>query len=461
MVPARPRKKMEEYRDRHILVFGLARSGFAATRLLIGAGARVCGADENESIDVPPDLTSLETHLGHFRDEIVDDVDEIVVSPGVPDDHPLFAAARARGIAVIGELELAYRFAAAPVIAVTGTNGKSTTVEMIGEMLKEDGRDTVVAGNTGTPFSSVALDTGKNGFNVIEVSSFQLETIDRFHPVCAGILNLTPDHLDRYKALDDYFGAKEKLLDNLAPDDYFFYNADDPLCVEVSKRTEAFPVPFSSSGRVPGGVYLDGEFLIRESSEGTEEIVCDRGEMKVIGIHNVENALAAIAAVTPFSVKAHSCRRALSTFTGLPHRMELIAETGGVSFFNDSKATNVDAAVKSLKGLDSPVVLIAGGHDKGGDFTKFFDLSGIVRSIITIGEAAEIIERAVEKKFPCRRAGSMEEAVAMAAAEAEDGWLVVLSPACASFDMFDNFEHRGRVFRDSVAELVKKTGGVE
>ncbi|MCK4550251.1 MAG: UDP-N-acetylmuramoyl-L-alanine--D-glutamate ligase, partial [Candidatus Krumholzibacteria bacterium] len=276
MAPARPRKIMEDYKDRHILVFGLARSGFAAAYLLLGAGAKVCGADENENVDVPPDLTALETHLGHFREEIIDDIDEIVVSPGVPDDHPLFAAAAHRGIAIIGELELAYRFARAPVIAVTGTNGKSTTVEMIGEMLKEDGRETVVAGNTGTPFSSVAGDIGKDGFNVIEVSSFQLETIDRFHPVCAGILNLTPDHLDRYSSLEDYYGAKEKLLDNLAPDDHFFYNADDALCVEVAKRAEAVMVPFSSSGRVPGGVYLDGEFLIRENSDGTEEIICDR-----------------------------------------------------------------------------------------------------------------------------------------------------------------------------------------
>ena len=461
MVPARPRKNMEEYKDRHILIFGLARSGFAAARLLLGAGARVCGADENESVDLPPDLTAIETHLGHFREEILDDIDEIVISPGVPDDHPLFAAAAERGIAVIGELELAFRFATAPVIAVTGTNGKSTTVEMIGEMLVEDGRETVVAGNTGTPFSSVALDIGEKGFNVIEVSSFQLETIDRFHPACAGILNLTPDHLDRYEALEDYYSAKERLLDNVAPDDYFFYNADDPLCVKLAEKTDAVVIPFSSSGRVPGGVYLDGEFLIRESADGTEEIICDRGEIKVVGIHNIENALAAIAAVTPFGVTADSCRRALASFPGLPHRMELIAESNGVSYFNDSKATNVEAAVKSLKGLDSPVVLIAGGHDKGGDFSKFFELDGIVRSIVTLGEAAELIENSAGEKFPCSRAGSMEEAVAMAAGMAEEGWLVVLSPACASFDMYDNFEHRGRVFRDSVAELVKKTGGTE
>jgi len=449
---------MEDYTGRHILVFGLARSGFAAARLLFGAGARVCGADESESVEIPPDLTSLETHLGHFRPEIIDDIDEIVVSPGVSGDHPLFAAASEREIAVIGELELAFRFARAPVIAVTGTNGKSTTVEMIGAMLKEDKKEVVIAGNTGTPFSSVIGDIDENGFFVIEVSSFQLETIDRFHPVSAGILNLTPDHLDRYRLLEDYYGAKERLLENMAPDDNFFYNADDPLCLAVAGKTEAVMMPFSSSGRVQGGVYLDREYLIRESDKGTEEIICDRDGIRVVGIHNVENALAAIAAVTPYGVTADSCRRALASFAGLPHRMEFVTQTGGISYYNDSKATNVEAAVKSLKGLDSPVVLIAGGHDKGGDFSKLFELSGVIRSIITIGEAAGLIEEAAGGGISCTRASSMEEAVAMASGAAEEGWLVVLSPACASFDMYDDFEHRGRVFRDSVMKLVKGSG---
>jgi UDP-N-acetylmuramoylalanine--D-glutamate ligase len=447
---------MEDYRDRHILVFGLARSGFAAVRLLLKAGAVVCGSDEDENVEIPPDLTAFETHLGHFREELVDDIEEIVVSPGIPADHPVFAAASQRGIIVIGELELAYRFARAPVIAVTGTNGKSTTVEMIGEMLREDGRDVVVAGNTGTPFSSVVGEMDENGFFVIEVSSFQLETIDRFHPACAGILNLTPDHLDRYESLEEYYGAKERMLDNLAPDDHFFYNADDPLCVEAAERTEALMMPFSSSGRVPGGVYLEGEHMIRERADGTEEIVCDISEMRVIGSHNVENALSAIAAVSPFGVTADSCRRALALFGGLPHRMELVAESGGVSFYNDSKATNVEAAVKSLKGLDSPVVLIAGGHDKGGDFSKLLEVSGVVRAAVTIGEAAGLLEDAIGERIPCTRAGSMEEAVRTAAGIAEEGWIVVLSPACASFDMYDDFEHRGRVFRDSVSKIVKK-----
>jgi UDP-N-acetylmuramoylalanine--D-glutamate ligase len=450
---------MEEYRGRNILVFGLARSGFAAVRLLQKAGAAVRCCDEDESVQIPRDLTALETHLGPFHEGLVDNIDEIVVSPGIANDHPVFSAASQRKIPVIGELELAYRFSRAPVIAVTGTNGKSTTVEMIGEMLREDGRDMMVAGNTGTAFSSVVERMDENGFFVIEVSSFQLDTTDRFHPACAGILNMTPDHLDRYRSVEEYYSAKERMLDNLAPDDHFFYNADDPLCIDAAKRTEAALMPFSSSGRIPRGIYLDGEHMIRESADGTEEIVCDINEMRVIGLHNVENALAAIAAVTPFGVTADSCRRALESFRGLPHRMELVAESDGVLFYNDSKATNVEAALKSLKGLDSPTVLIAGGYDKGGDFSKLLGISGVVRAAVTIGKAAGLIEDAIGKEIPCTRAGSMEEAVRMAAGLAEEGWIVVLSPACASFDMYDDFEHRGRVFRESVWKIVKRTDG--
>jgi UDP-N-acetylmuramoylalanine--D-glutamate ligase len=225
--------------------------------------------------------------------------------------------------------------------------------------------------------------------------------------------------------------------------------------------TAAIRMPFSLSGRIPKGVYLDGRHLIKEKSDGTEEIICDRNEIGVVGDHNVENALAAIAAVTPFDVPADACRRALASFEGLPHRMERVAESGGVTYFNDSKATNVDAAVKSLAGLGCPAVLIAGGYDKGGDYTRLLETSGVVRSIVTIGEAAELIEKAVGGSIPCVRGSSMADAVEKASGIASEGWLVVLSPACASFDMFEDFEHRGRVFRDCVAALMKKDGGVE
>jgi UDP-N-acetylmuramoylalanine--D-glutamate ligase len=449
---------MEDYRGRHILVFGLARSGLAAVRLLAGRGAKVCGADEDEKIEIPPDLTSIETHLGPFRAEMLDGIDMVVVSPGIALGHPLFTAASAKNLDVIGELELAFRNSDSPVIAVTGTNGKSTTVAMIGAILNEDGRGAVVAGNTGTPFSSVVGEAEEGKIFVIEVSSFQLETTAWFHPACAGILNMTPDHLDRYENSEDYYDAKRRIIENLSPDDHFFYNADDNLCRQVAGATVAIPLPFSLSGRVPGGVYLDGGHLIKEKRDGTEEIICDRNEIQVVGDHNVENALAAIAAVTPFDVPADSCHRALASFEGLPHRMEPVAESGGIAYFNDSKATNVDATVKSLAGLKSPVILIAGGYDKGGDYSRLLEISGVVRAIVTIGAAAGQIEEAVASEIRCVRASSMDEAVRRASDMAEAGWQVILSPACASFDMFDDFEHRGKVFRECVAELLRGKG---
>jgi len=445
-------ERMREYDGKTVLVLGLGRSGVAAARLLAESGARPVCADERRAGPVEGLPDGVEPRLGPFEPALLTGVDEVVVSPGVGADHAVFAATRKRGVPVIGELELAFRFAEAPVIAVTGTNGKSTTVSMIGAILAEDGRETVVAGNVGVPFSSVVRSIGSDGFLVIEVSSFQLETIDRFHPRSAGVLNMTPDHLDRYPRLEEYYEAKERIIEPLGPGDVFFYNADDERCAALAARTGAATVPFSVNRPVPEGVFLDRRHLIRVLPGGTEEIFIERDELAVVGLHNVENALAAVAALSGTGVAADSCRRALSRFTGLPHRMERVAEIGGVTFYNDSKATNVEAAVRSLEGLDSPVVLIAGGRDKGGDFTKLLGLSGVVRRIVTIGEAAGPIEKAVGSVIPCTMAGTMCEAVREAGGAASPGWLVVLSPACASFDMFDDFEHRGREFRRCVGE---------
>lgn len=444
---------MKDYEGKRVLVFGLARSGAAAVNLLAGAGASVCAADENASLSPPSGLAGADVRLGPFDRGTLAGVDEVVLSPGVPSSHPVAVSARKMGIPVISELELAFRFLEAPVIAVTGTNGKSTTVSMIGSILREDGRQTVVAGNVGVPLSSVAGSLGGGGIYVVEVSSFQLETVDRFHPVSAGMLNLTPDHLDRYGSAGEYYEAKMRIMDNLEEEDLFFYNSDDPRCRGAADRTRARTLPFSSSGRVERGIYLEGAHLIRERDDGTEEIIAERDEIGTPGLHNIENALAAVAAVSPFGVSAGSCRRALTSFKGLPHRMEEVGSARGVTFYNDSKATNVEAALKSLSGLGSPVVLIAGGVGKGQDFSPLAGAAGVVRRAFTMGEAAAEIESAIGDAIPCERAGTMCEAVEKAAGAAEPGWLVVLSPACASFDMFDDFEDRGEVFRDCVGSL--------
>ena len=447
-------KRKEWYRGKKVLVLGLAKSGVAAIRLLRGACARVSGADENAKLEVPAELAGVTVRLGAFGPELLDGVDEVIVSPAVAIDHPIMVEARRRGVDLASELELGYRFAISRLIAVTGSNGKSTTVTMIGEILKEAGRRVIVAGNVGLPFCSVVGELGAADVFVLEVSSFQLETITSFHPEVAGILNLTPDHLDRYHDVEDYYRFKERIVENCAAGDSFFYNALDPRCRALAGRFVGKTIPFSSAGPVTGGAYLDGDRLVRNFERGPE-VFLERGELGVIGLHNVENALAAVAALKPFNVPAEACRRALASFRGLAHRMEKVAVVRGVTYYNDSKGTNVEATMMTLKGLDRPTILIAGGHDKGGDFTKLRDVIGNVKAVITIGEAAHLIEEALEGVVPVTRADTMKHAVELAARAAEPGQLVVLSPACASFDMFRNFEHRGEVFKECVKDLEK------
>jgi UDP-N-acetylmuramoylalanine--D-glutamate ligase len=447
-------RRYGDYRGARVLVLGLARSGIAAARLLAREGARVLGADESPDLGVPDDLEEVEIRLGSFDEPLLEGAREVILSPGIPIDHPIVVSAKRSRIPVLSELELGYRFSKAKIIAVTGTNGKSTTVSMIGQILKEAGFETVVAGNVGLPFCSVVGDLGRSGIFVLEVSSFQLESIVHFRPSVAGLLNLTPDHLDRYADMAEYTAAKSRIIANMGEGDFFFYNALDAWCSSLAGTFGGTSIPFSSGGPVASGVYLEGEDLVLKRGSA-EERVMKRAELKVIGLHNVENALASIAAVMPLDVPAEVCRRALSGFEGLSHRMELVADIDGVSYYNDSKATNVEATVMSLRGIDRRVVLIAGGKDKGSDFSLLVPVLEKVKTVITIGEAAQSIEDAIGSAVPKIRAETLEEAVETARRTAAEGDMVLLSPACASFDMFDNFEHRGKVFKNCVRKLEK------
>ncbi|MDD4856985.1 MAG: UDP-N-acetylmuramoyl-L-alanine--D-glutamate ligase [Candidatus Krumholzibacteria bacterium] len=447
------KKVITGYRGRRVLVLGLARSGVSAMRLLLAEGAIVSGADESARIDVPKDLAGASAHLGPFSAGLLDGMDEIIVSPGIAIDNPLMLEARSRSIPLTSELELGARFARGHLIGVTGSNGKSTTVTMIGEILKMAGRRAIVCGNVGLPFTSVVKDLGPGDFFVLEISSFQLETISTFRPEVAGILNLTPDHLDRYHDVEDYYRFKARIVENCDAKDTFFYNALDKRCASIAEAFPGAKVPFSSEGPVEGGVFLDERGRLVRERGGEIESFLDRSELGVFGLHNVENALAAVASLTPFDVSNDACRRALSEFKGLPHRMEKVAVVRGVTYYNDSKGTNVEATMMTLKGLDHPAVLIAGGHDKGGDFTKLVPLLTHVKAIVTIGEAAPLIEEAIGSVVPIARAATMQDAVETAARTAQPGEIVLLSPACASFDMFRNFEHRGEVFAECVKEL--------
>ncbi|MGD1048537.1 MAG: UDP-N-acetylmuramoyl-L-alanine--D-glutamate ligase [Candidatus Krumholzibacteriaceae bacterium] len=444
---------MTKYRGKRVLVLGLARSGIAAMRLLAGEGAVVSGADESARIRIPEDLAGAAVRLGPFDEGLLAGVDEVIVSPGIAIDHPLMIEATARGVSLTSELELGFRFARAHLIGVTGTNGKSTTVTMIGEILKAAGRRTIVCGNVGLPFCSVVKDLGPKDFFVLEISSFQLETISAFRPEVAGILNLTPDHLDRYHDVEDYYRFKERIVENCGAKDTFFYNALDRRCASLAGAFPGTAVPFSSAGPVEGGVYLDEGARLVRARGGKDEIFLERAALGVIGIHNVENALAAAASLAPFDVPVEALAKALSEFKGLPHRMENVGVVRGVTYYNDSKGTNVEATMMTLKGLDRPTVLIAGGHDKGGDFTKLVPYLTHVKAIVTIGEAAPLIEEAIGPVVPIARSATMQEAVETAARTAQPGEIVLLSPACASFDMFRNFEHRGEVFAECVKGL--------
>ena len=446
--------KKDIYRDEKVLVLGLARSGLAAARLLAGGGARVLGADESTELEFQGGLDGVEIRLGGFDESLLTGVREVVLSPGIPMNHPIVVSAMSSQIPVISELELGYRHCEARIVAVTGTNGKSTTVNMIGMILKEAGYEAVVAGNVGLPFCSVVNDLGSDGIFVLEVSSFQLESVLRFHPMVAGMLNLTPDHLDRYRDMDEYIAAKSRIVENMRESDFFFYNSRDEGCRAIAGGFEGVTVPFSSEGPVPEGVYLEGGTLVREW-KGEREPVIGRSDLRVIGLHNVENALAAIAAVQPFDIPREACEEALQRFEGLSHRMEPVAEIEGVAYYNDSKATNIEATVMSLRGLDRKVVLILGGKDKGSDFSLLVPVLGKVKAVVTIGEAAPLIESAVGSAVPVTRAATMREAVEIAGGKAIDGEIVLLSPACASFDMFDDFEDRGEVFKSCVQELRK------
>jgi UDP-N-acetylmuramoylalanine--D-glutamate ligase len=447
---------------KRVLVVGLGRSGTAAARLCAARGARVTVTDRKQRHELAAQIAELagcaELELGVRREASFTDAELIVLSPGVP-EGPELRAARAAGVPIVGELELAARFTAAPVLAVTGTNGKSTTTSLLGAMLEASGRPTFVGGNLGTPLAA-AVDTpaaSAAGALVLEVSSFQLETVDEFHARVALLLNLTPDHLDRYPDYASYVRAKARIFERQRPEDWAVVNGarDQAECRELAAAGRAQIATFSSVARPEAiGAWLEeGELRLRVEAGGEVERI-PRSELQLAGRHNVENALAALLAARLHGVDLATCARSLAAFRGLPHRMELVAERDGVRFYDDSKATNVGSVVGSLAGFELKVVLIAGGKDKGGDYAPLRPLlARVARHLILIGAAADKMERSLAGALPIHRAVDLETAVALAAKLARPGEAVVLSPACSSFDMFRDYEHRGQVFAAAARAL--------
>ena len=434
-----------------ILVLGAAKSGVASANFLAAGDHSVVLADIVAEPHLPYALDErVERAFGRDDFALLDGVNEIVLSPGVPMTIPLLGEASARGIRVTGEIELAYRHLEGTVIAVTGSNGKSTTTALIGEILKVAGRQPIVAGNIGEPLIA-ALDRERPRTYVLELSSFQLEAVDTFRANVALLLNITPDHMDRYPTFDAYAAAKYRIFRNQQPGDTAIVNANDRR--EQGRDSRVRRWQFSATNGVELGAWLDGDELV--TNVGEKERRIPRSSLKLQGQANVENALAAWLAARAVGVNDMDVQIAFGTFAGLPHRMVLVRELDGVRWVNDSKGTNVDATLASLNGFEAGrVILILGGKDKAGEFERMRELvAAKARAVLAIGSAAQRVASALEGTTDVVLAGDMQHAIEWARANAKEGDTVLLSPACASFDQYRNFEHRGEHFEELVRGL--------
>ncbi len=441
---------------RHPLVAGAARSGIAAARLLARHTADVAICDRHAAEALSAEARALAgagvtCHWGRDDAALLDGRDFVVWSPGIPFDHALAAAARERGLPVLGELELGFMAARAPLLCITGTNGKSTTTDLTGALLRAAGRQAEVCGNIGRPICEVAEAVGPAGLLVVEVSSFQLETVHRLKPWVAAWLNLTPDHGDRHGTFEVYGAAKQRLFERQDETDWAVLNADDPG-VLARRGGLAGLLQFSVAHDVDEGAFLAQGDLVLAWRGGSERLL-PRAEMLLPGPHNTANALAALATVMPLELAPETLRHVLRTYGGLEHRLEPAGEVGGVRFVNDSKATNVGSMEVALQSFEQPIVLIAGGRDKGQDFAPLAPLvRRAVKHLVLIGEGAATMERAWTG-VPAELAPTLAAAVEAAWRAAGPGGVVLLSPGCSSFDMFHDYEDRGRRFKDEVRRL--------
>jgi UDP-N-acetylmuramoylalanine--D-glutamate ligase len=450
-----------EVLGKKVLIIGAARSGIASARFLSARGAVVALNDRKPIEEWPPKAIELKSiGVGCFSGEapswLLDQIELVVVSPGVPSGIIPIRYAKRAGAEVIGEVELAYRFLRGRIVAITGTNGKTTTTALVGELLKDSGIEVQVGGNIGTPLISLVDTSRDDGWTVVEVSSFQLETIVDFHPAVAVVLNVTPNHMDRYESYTDYAAAKHRIFSNQLEGDAAILNADDEIVSSWATGLRAHVVLFSKSRELSEGLFLRGRTLVSRVGE-SEKVLLSRDEMLLRGLHNVENVLAALAAGLACGASPDSMRATVKRFQPVEHRLEMVAAIGGVSFYNDSKATSVDATVKALEAFsdqDGKIVVILGGRGKNAPYAPLEPLvRASVRRMILIGEDAEKIERELGAAAESERAVDMRDAVQRAFASAKPDDIVLLAPACASFDMFSSFEHRGRVFKDAVRDL--------
>ncbi len=446
---------------KRVLVVGLARTGVVTSLFSAGYGAAVTATDERPESELAETAAQLRAagvklELGGHVDASFLEQDLIVVSPGVPANLPPLELARKRGIPVWSEIELAWRYLRGKLVAITGSNGKTTTTALLAHILQTSNIPTLVGGNIGTPLLALVETSTDPAVTVAEISSFQLETIDKFRPEIGVLLNLTPDHLDRHGTFEEYAHAKMRMFENQLERDMAVLNADDP---EITKRMPAKPhiFWFSRQKRVAAGAFLrDNEIIFR--NEGSEAVLARRDQIPLRGEHNVENVLAACAAAYLAGATPAAIASGVKSFRGVEHRLEFAGEVSGVQFYNDSKATNVDATVKAIEAFPGPLLVILGGKDKGSPYTPLRDLlHERARLALLIGEAAPKIAADLEGAVEIRQAGTLERAMQLAIEAAQPGDTVLLAPACSSFDQFENYEQRGRAFKELVTRRVNQT----
>lgn len=444
-----------------VLVFGTGISGIGAADLLKRVGATVILYDGNEKLntcqilDKLSDKEGVSVILGKLEKEILSSLDLVVLSPGVPTDLPLVKEMKDAGIPIWGEVELAYQMSQGKVLAITGTNGKTTTTALLGQIMGDYLKSVFVVGNIGTPYTSVALEMKPETVTVAEISSFQLETIQEFHPQVSAILNITEDHLNRHHTMEEYIRVKERIAENQTSEEVCVLNYEDEVLRRFGEKLNCQPLYFSSQRELPQGIFLrDNEFVLRW--EGKEISVLKTQEQELLGTHNYENIMAAIAMAYCAGVPVHQIKESVSRFHAVEHRIEFVLEKDGVAYYNDSKGTNPDAAIKGIQAMNRPTYLIGGGYDKESSYTEWIQaFDGKVRRLVLIGQTREkIAEEARRLGFTnITLAEDLKEAVEICAREAKPGEAVLLSPACASWGQFDNYEQRGRKFKEYVRAL--------
>ena len=446
--------------NQKVLVFGSGISGIGATRLLEQVGREVILYDGNASLDAEKikkqigEQTKTEVILGDLQEDVMKTLDLVVMSPGVPTDLPIVNKMRDMGIPIWGEIELAFTYGKGDVLAITGTNGKTTTTALLGEIMKNYKESVYVVGNIGNPYTEVALDMSEESVAVAEVSSFQLETIHEFRPCVSAILNITPDHLNRHHTMEAYIEAKEDVAKNQTKDDTCVLNYEDEVLRKFGKNVNAEVLYFSSRRKLDKGIYLENGNIVYKDEE--ETVVCHVEELQLLGTHNYENVMAATAMAIAYGVPMDVIRKTIKAFAGVAHRIEFVCEKNGVAYYNDSKGTNPDAAIKAVEAMNRKTLLIGGGYDKDSEYEEWIQsFDGKVKHLVLLGQTREkIAETAKKLGFEnIIMVDSLEEAVATCAKMAEPGEAVLLSPACASWGMFKNYEERGDKFKEFVNAL--------